>query len=152
MKRREFISLLGGAMAAWPLAARALQPIPVIGFLHGGHAAARATGQRIHVFNAGTENEIDRSFATFVQAGAGALLVLDDPLFESQRDQIVALAARHAVTAIYNTRQFAATGGLISYGTSIADATAWPASTSAASLRGKNPPTCRSAGRPSSNW
>jgi putative ABC transport system substrate-binding protein len=46
----------------------------------------------------------------------------DDPLFESQRDQIVALAARHAVTAIYNTRQFTATGGLMSYGASFADA------------------------------
>ncbi len=86
------------------------------------HAAARAIGQRIHVFNAATENAIDSSFATFVQAGAGALLVLDDPLFESQRDQIVALAARHAVTAIYNTRQFTATGGLMSYGASFADA------------------------------
>jgi putative tryptophan/tyrosine transport system substrate-binding protein len=86
------------------------------------HAAARAMGKRIHVFDAGTESEIDSSFATFTQVGAGALLVLDDPLFESRRDQIVALAARHAVMAIYNARQFTATGGLMSYGASFPDA------------------------------
>ena len=115
------------------------------------HAAARAIGQRIHVFNAGTENEIDSSFATFVQAGAGALLVLDDPLFDSQRDQIVALAARHAVTAIYNTRQFTATGGLMSYGASFADAYRRAGIYVGRILGVRSRPICRSCSRPSSN-
>ena len=86
-------------------------------------AAARAIGQQIHVFNANSESEIDRSFATFVQLGAGVLLVGDDPFFESRRVQLVTLAARHAVPAIYDTRDYTAAGGLMSYGTSFADAT-----------------------------
>jgi putative ABC transport system substrate-binding protein len=85
------------------------------------HAAARASGQKIHVFNASSESEIDRSFADLVQMGAGALLVVDDPLFESRRDHLVALAARHAVPAIYNTREYAGAGGLMSYGVNFAD-------------------------------
>ncbi len=102
-------------------------------------AAARAAGQRIHVFNAGIESEIDSSFATFAQVGAGALLVLDDPLFESQRDYIVALAARHAVTAIYNARQYTAAGGLMSYGASFADAYRQAGIYAGRILRGEKP-------------
>jgi len=56
-------------------------------------AAAHAVGQQIHVFNANSESEIERSFAAFVQGGARALLVADDPFFESQRAQLITLAA-----------------------------------------------------------
>jgi ABC-type uncharacterized transport system substrate-binding protein len=85
-------------------------------------AAARAIRQQIHVFNVYNENEIDRSFAAFVQLGANALLVGDDPFLESRRVHIITLAARHAVPAIYDTREYTAVGGLMSYGTSFADA------------------------------
>jgi putative ABC transport system substrate-binding protein len=85
-------------------------------------AAARAIGQRLHVFNANSESEIDRSFATFAQLGAGALLVGDDPFLESRRVHLISLAARHAVPAIYDTRDYTAAGGLMSYGTSFAEA------------------------------
>jgi ABC-type uncharacterized transport system substrate-binding protein len=85
-------------------------------------AAARAIGQQIHVFNVYSENEIDRSFATFVQLGADALLVGDDPFLESRRVHIITLAARHAVPAIYDTRDYTTAGGLMSYGTSFVDA------------------------------
>ena len=85
-------------------------------------AAARAIGQQIHVFNANSESEIDRSFATFVQLRAGALFIGDDPFFESWRVHLISLAARHMVPAIYDTRDYTAAGGLMSYGTSISDA------------------------------
>jgi putative ABC transport system substrate-binding protein len=85
-------------------------------------AAARAIGQQIHVFNANSESEIDRSFATFVQLRAGALFIGDDPFFESRRVHLISLAARHMVPAIYDTRDYTAAGGLMSYGTSISDA------------------------------
>jgi putative ABC transport system substrate-binding protein len=80
--------------------------------------AARAKGVRLIILKAGTENEIDAAFASLVQLHAGALLVQTDPFFNDRRDQIVALASRHAVPAIYGLREFAASGGLISYGTS----------------------------------
>jgi putative ABC transport system substrate-binding protein len=80
--------------------------------------AARAKGVRLAILKAGTESEIDAAFATLVQQQAGALLVTD-PFFLSRREQIVALASLHAVPAMYEWREYSASGGLISYGTSL---------------------------------
>jgi putative ABC transport system substrate-binding protein len=85
-------------------------------------AAARAIGQQIVFLNASSERDIDTAFATLFQQGAGALLVGSDPFLTNRRDQLVALAAHHAVPAIYQWREFAAAGGLMSYGTSLTDA------------------------------
>ncbi|MFL4999440.1 MAG: ABC transporter substrate-binding protein, partial [Xanthobacteraceae bacterium] len=84
--------------------------------------AARALGREIVVVNASSAGDIDTAFATLVRRGAAALLVGSDPLFTRQREMLVALAARHAVPAIYQWREFAAIGGLMSYGTSLTDA------------------------------
>jgi putative ABC transport system substrate-binding protein len=84
--------------------------------------AARAKGLRLHILKAGTEREIDAAFATLVQLQAGALVVGADPFFYSRGEQLVALAARHALPAIDQSREFAAAGGLMSYGTSLTDA------------------------------
>jgi putative tryptophan/tyrosine transport system substrate-binding protein len=65
-----------------------------------------------------TESEIDTAFASLVELHAGALVVGADPFFYSRRDQLLALAAHHAVPAMYYLREFVAAGGLISYGTS----------------------------------
>jgi ABC-type uncharacterized transport system substrate-binding protein len=78
--------------------------------------AARAKGVQLQILKASSESEIDAAFASPSQADA--LLVGNDPFFMSRRDQLVALAARHAVPAMYEWREFVAAGGLISYGTS----------------------------------
>jgi ABC-type uncharacterized transport system substrate-binding protein len=83
--------------------------------------AARSRGQQIHILNASTEGEIDIAFASLVQLRAGAVLIVTDTFFTGWRDQLVALAARYAIPAIYDIRDFAAAGGLISYGTNFAD-------------------------------
>src|SRR5215831_4636147 len=84
-------------------------------------AAARMLGLQLIVLRAGTDREIDTAFATMAQQGGGALVVGADPFFLERRDHIVALAARHAIPAIYWTREFAVAGGLMSYGTDFAD-------------------------------
>jgi len=84
--------------------------------------AARAKGVQLPILKASTESEIDAAFASLVQLHAGALLVGNDPFFNIRREQLVALASRQAVPAIYERREFAASGGLISYGPSLAAA------------------------------
>ena len=84
-------------------------------------SAARVLGCELLVINATSAPEIDMAFATFVQRGAGAVLVAGDALFINRRDQIVALAASHAVPAGYNLREYTQTGGLMSYGADIFD-------------------------------
>ena len=84
--------------------------------------AARSLGLQLHVLDASTEVEIDAVFEKLIELRAGGLVVSVDAFLTSQRAQIVALAARHAVPAIYGVREFAAAGGLMSYGTDIAGA------------------------------
>ena len=81
--------------------------------------AARAKGVQLPILNASSESEIDAAFASLVQGHAGALVVTAEPFINSRRQQIVALAARHAVPAIYGIREYATAGGLISYGASL---------------------------------
>ena len=87
----------------------------------GMRDAARSLGLQLHILNASTEGEIDAAFGKLIELRAGALVVSADGFLLSQRDQIVALAARHAVPAIYGLREFAAAGGLMSYGLDLAD-------------------------------
>jgi putative tryptophan/tyrosine transport system substrate-binding protein len=74
---------------------------------------------QLHILNAATEANFETTFASLGQLQVGALLVSTDPAFLSWRDRLVALAARHAVPTIYEWREFAVAGGLISYGTSL---------------------------------
>ena len=84
--------------------------------------AAQAIGRKVLMVNAANEREFHAAFTTVVQAGASALLIGSSPFFLSQRRQLVALAGRHALPAIYNQREYAEAGGLISYGPSQTDA------------------------------
>jgi putative tryptophan/tyrosine transport system substrate-binding protein len=84
-------------------------------------AAASAIGQQIDVFHASTNREIDTAFAALIQRQDAAVLVIPDALFFDRRIQLVTLAVRHAVPAIYASREYAEAGGLMSYGTDLAD-------------------------------
>src|SRR5947209_1386343 len=84
--------------------------------------AAPMKGVQLHVLKASSESEIDTAFASLAQLHAGALIVGADPFLTSRREQFVALASRHAVPSIYAWREFAASGGLISYGASLSSA------------------------------
>ncbi|MFL5003693.1 MAG: ABC transporter substrate-binding protein, partial [Xanthobacteraceae bacterium] len=84
--------------------------------------AARILGRQLLVLNASSPNEIDTAFATLRQRAVGALLVGGDPFFTSRRQQIVALAARDAIPAMYANREFVTEGGLMSYGNDAVDA------------------------------
>jgi putative ABC transport system substrate-binding protein len=84
-------------------------------------AAAVAMGRQVEVFNADTDREIDTAFADLVQKRAEGLLVGSTPFFKNRRQQLAALAARHAVPTMYYDRVFPEAGGLMSYGSSILD-------------------------------
>jgi ABC-type uncharacterized transport system substrate-binding protein len=84
-------------------------------------AAARAVGLQIQIFNASTSREIDAAFATLVRENPDALFVAGDAFFSSRRMQLTHLASRHAIPAIYPSREDAKAGGLMSYGTSFPD-------------------------------
>jgi putative tryptophan/tyrosine transport system substrate-binding protein len=84
-------------------------------------AAARTLGLELHIAKASSEREFEPALAALVQQRVVALLVEANPFFNTRREQIIALAARHAIPAIYGLREYAADGGLISYGTSRAD-------------------------------
>jgi ABC-type uncharacterized transport system substrate-binding protein len=84
--------------------------------------ASARLGVQLVVARANSERDIEAAFATFVQQRAAALLVGASPFFNNRRDQLVSLAARHKLPATYESREFAAAGGLVSYGNSITDA------------------------------
>jgi putative tryptophan/tyrosine transport system substrate-binding protein len=83
--------------------------------------AARISGQQVHVVNASNEGDFNTAFATLAQLNAGALLLGPDVLFLSRRNQLVALAASHAIPAMYSQREFVLAGGLITYGPNLSD-------------------------------
>jgi putative tryptophan/tyrosine transport system substrate-binding protein len=84
-------------------------------------AAARTLGLTLHVLHASSEQEIDTAFMTLVQLRAGALVIGTDALFNSLSEQLAVLTLRHAVPAIYQFREFVLSGGLASFGTTVAD-------------------------------
>jgi putative ABC transport system substrate-binding protein len=123
--------------ALWPkrleLLRELISPTPLIAFLVNWNnvthapamrelnAVARRIGQDLMVLNANAEGDFEAAFATLTEKRASALVVSDDALFTNRRAVLAALAARHAVPAIYGRREFAAAGGLMSYGASTLD-------------------------------
>src|SRR6185436_15409925 len=102
--------------------------------------AALAIGRRTHIAYASTETEIEAAFTTMTQVRVGALVVSADPFLNSRRDQVVALAARHAIPAIYEGRAFVEAGGLMSYGTSLVEGYRQLGIYTGRVLKGERPP------------
>jgi ABC-type uncharacterized transport system substrate-binding protein len=98
-----------------------LNALPAASRVSQMQAAARALGLQLVVLNARNPSDIDMAFASLVRERAGALVVGGGAFLLSRRDQIIALAARHAIPAIYGFREYSADGGLISYGNDIPD-------------------------------
>jgi putative ABC transport system substrate-binding protein len=90
--------------------------------IRGAEEAARAKGLQLSILNASTETEIDAAFAAVVDQKADGLIVAADPFFDTRREQLVAPAAHYKIPTIYFERNFSIVGGLISYGSSLADA------------------------------
>jgi putative ABC transport system substrate-binding protein len=89
--------------------------------LNDVESGARSMGQQIRIFDAQTTEQIDAAFAALVRDGAGSVLLVDDPFFVGRREQVIRLASLHALPAVYYIREFAAAGGLASYGISFAE-------------------------------
>jgi putative tryptophan/tyrosine transport system substrate-binding protein len=102
-------------------------------------AAARALGLKLIVLGAVTENDFDQIFASIVQQRAAALFVSADPFLSSRREQLVALAAHHAIPTLYEIREFVEAGGLMSYGTDLREAYYKGGGYAARVLKGVNP-------------
>src|SRR6267154_3177907 len=102
-------------------------------------AAARTVGKQILVVKASSERDFDVAFETLVQERASAVLIPAEPLFLSLREQLVALAARHALPALYDVREFTVAGGLLSYGISLTDTFRLVAGQVARILKGAKP-------------
>jgi putative ABC transport system substrate-binding protein len=85
-------------------------------------AAARALGVQMHILYASTEREIDTAFSTLVTQGAGGLAIHTHAFFINRNEQLAALALRHAIPTVFQYREFAAAGGLMSYGGDLSDA------------------------------
>jgi putative ABC transport system substrate-binding protein len=90
-------------------------------YIQSARMGADALGRRLLVLHATTPADIEPSFNAIAKEGAGALVVQNDPFFDSQRDRLIGLAAQYAVPAIYHIREYPASGGLMSYGASLLD-------------------------------
>jgi ABC-type uncharacterized transport system substrate-binding protein len=85
-------------------------------------ASARTLGVQLHVVSATTDNEIEHAFASLAKLGVGGLVIGSDPFFSSRSERLASLAVRYALPAVYQWRDFAVAGGLISYGSDTRDA------------------------------
>ena len=118
-KRLDLLSQLAQQAGVIALLVNPNNAIAAEPMIRNVREAARAKGLQFHILKAGTESEIEAAYAALAQLRDRALLVTLDPLFNNRIDQLVALAARYVIPAIYASREFAASGGLMSYGPSL---------------------------------
>ncbi len=103
-------------------------------------SAAHTLGLELHVLNASTERDFDGVFAKLTQLRSGGLVIGGDPFFTSRTEQLAALALRHAMPAIYQWREFAVAGGLLSYGSDVTDSYRLAGIYTGRILKGEKPP------------
>jgi putative ABC transport system substrate-binding protein len=137
-KRLELVSELVPQAGVIALLVNPNNPLPEP-IMREVQDAAHAKGLQLRILKAATEAEIDAAFATLVQLHAGALILGPDPFLNSRREQLIALASRHAVPAIYDFREHAEAGGLISYGPSLAAANRQSGTYAGKILKGTKP-------------
>jgi putative tryptophan/tyrosine transport system substrate-binding protein len=107
--------------------------------IQSARMGADALGRRLLVLNATTPAQLEPSFDSIVRGGAGALVVQNDPFFDSQRDRLIALSAQHSLPAIYHIREYPAASGLMSYGASLLDAYKQVGAMTGRVLKGEHP-------------
>jgi putative tryptophan/tyrosine transport system substrate-binding protein len=137
-KRLELVSELVPQAGVIALLVNPNNPLPEP-ILREVQDAAHAKGLQLRIVKAATEAEIDAAFAALIQLLAGALILGPDPFLNSRREQLITLASRHAVPAIYDFREHAEAGGLISYGPSLAAANRQSGSYAGRILKGAKP-------------
>ena len=117
------LGLLHELVPGAPVAALLVNPNTFVGQvqMRDVQEAARALGQSLVVLDGGTDERIETAFAALTPQHVAALLVGADPFFDTRRERLVALASQHHMPAIYQFREYAVAGGLMSYGTSITD-------------------------------
>jgi len=120
-KRLQFLHELVPTASAMALLVNPANPTLAESQSREGLSAARTLGLELHVLKASTERDFDGVFTKLSELRAGGLVIATDVLFTSHSEQLAVLTARHAVPAIYKGREFAAAGGLMSYGSDITD-------------------------------
>jgi putative tryptophan/tyrosine transport system substrate-binding protein len=118
-KRLQLLHELAPTASLIALIVNSSNPVPAEAQKKEAEQAAQVLGVRLLIIAASNPSEIEAAFAMLVEKGARALLMGDDATFNARRDQIIALAARHAIPAIYAYREFTTAGGLMSYGGSL---------------------------------
>jgi putative ABC transport system substrate-binding protein len=159
------VTILSGALTAKRLELlREVRPQASVAFLVNPNSPEAETqladireavskiGKGPRLLNVSNDNDLHAAFATLVREQIGGFLVANDPFFVSRREQIVALAARHAIPAMYFLREFAAVGGLMSYGNSLADAYHRVGIFTGRILQGLDPADQPASKRPRSSW
>jgi putative ABC transport system substrate-binding protein len=116
MRRRSFITLLGGAAAAWPLVTGAQERVRRVGVLVGAQPADDPSPVNVR-----DASEIERAVTAFARSANGGLIATTSALTLLHRDLIITLAARHRLPAVFNRRSYVTSGGLISYGADLVD-------------------------------
>ena len=138
-KRLELLRELAPAASRVAVLVNPMNATTMESTLRDATAAASAMGLQILVHNASTSRDLDAAFDALVRERADALFVDPDPFFTSRHVQLVHLASRHAIPAIYATRVFAEAGGLMSYGADLADAFRQMGAYASRILKGTNP-------------
>jgi putative ABC transport system substrate-binding protein len=151
-KRLEMLHELVPAARIIALLVNPATPKPTEATTTDAQAATSTLGLQLHVVTASSPRDIDTAFTTLAQQGAAALVVSSNALFNSRSEQIAALAARHAIPAIYPAREYVAAGGLISYGTSLSDIYRQVGLYTGKILKGEKPESCRSSNPQRWSW
>ena len=124
---------------------------PAAGQLITFEKAAQTISQRIAVSRASNDMELEASFKSILEQRVSALFVMSDPYFDTRRDRIIAFAAQNKLPAIYQFREYAVDGGLISYGPNITESYRQPEPMSDKSSKAQSRRTCRSFNPPNTN-